>query len=153
MLPIQVFWPGEFYGLYSPWVTKSQTRLSKFHFLLVLSIQKGGCCFLLLWLFWKTHNSDCSEKIIILFTCMGWNWNKIWKQEKKKIVLAFSYMSVPFSSAIANFSSLQLYFSLNIYFIHSSFFLSTRLFHSLSQLLIAFLTLPLFDSFIVLPWT
>ena len=27
-----VFWPGEFHGLYSPWVTKSQTRLSDFHF-------------------------------------------------------------------------------------------------------------------------
>ena len=25
-------WPGEFHGLYSPWVTKSWTRLSSFHF-------------------------------------------------------------------------------------------------------------------------
>ena len=24
-LPTPVFWPGEFHGLYSPWVTKSQT--------------------------------------------------------------------------------------------------------------------------------
>ena len=71
--------------------------------------------------------------------------------KKKKIVLAFSYMSVPFSSAIANLSSLQLYFFLNIYSIHSSLSLSTRLFLSLSQLLIAFLTLPSFDSFILLP--
>ena len=31
-LPPPVFWPGEFHGLYSPWVTKSQTRLSDFHF-------------------------------------------------------------------------------------------------------------------------
>ena len=31
-LPTPVFWPGEFHGLYSPWVTKSQTRLSNFHF-------------------------------------------------------------------------------------------------------------------------
>ena len=28
--PLQ-FWPGESSGLYSPWVTKSQTRLSDFH--------------------------------------------------------------------------------------------------------------------------
>ena len=27
-----VFWPGEFQGLYSPWVTNSLTRLSDFHF-------------------------------------------------------------------------------------------------------------------------
>ena len=70
-------------------VTKSRTRLSKFHFhLVLLSIRKGGCYFLLLRLFClsgrKTHNSHCSEKIIILFTCMGWNWNRNWKQEKKK---------------------------------------------------------------------
>ena len=26
-----VFWPGELHGLYSPWVAKSQTRLSVFH--------------------------------------------------------------------------------------------------------------------------
>ena len=25
------FWPGEFYGLYSPWGRKSGTRLSDFH--------------------------------------------------------------------------------------------------------------------------
>ena len=25
-----VFWPREFHGLYSPWLTKSQTRLSDF---------------------------------------------------------------------------------------------------------------------------
>ena len=31
-LPTPVFWPREFHGLYSPWVTKSQTRLSNFHF-------------------------------------------------------------------------------------------------------------------------
>ena len=31
-LPTPVFWPGEFHGLYSPWVTKSQTRLSDFRF-------------------------------------------------------------------------------------------------------------------------
>ena len=31
-LPTPIFWPGEFHGLYSPWVTKSQTRLSDFHF-------------------------------------------------------------------------------------------------------------------------
>ena len=27
-----VFWPGEFYGLYTHWVTKSQTQLSDFPF-------------------------------------------------------------------------------------------------------------------------
>ena len=27
-----VFWPGEFHGLYSPWRSQSQTRLSDFHF-------------------------------------------------------------------------------------------------------------------------
>ena len=27
-----VFWLGEFHGLYSPWVVKSRTRLSNFHF-------------------------------------------------------------------------------------------------------------------------
>ena len=27
-----VLWPGEFHRLYSPWVTKSWTRLSNFHF-------------------------------------------------------------------------------------------------------------------------
>ena len=27
-----VFWPGECHGLYSPWVAKSQTKLSDFHF-------------------------------------------------------------------------------------------------------------------------
>ena len=32
-LPTPVFWPGEFHGLYSPWVTKSQTWLSDFHFI------------------------------------------------------------------------------------------------------------------------
>ena len=31
-LPTPVFWPREFHGLYSPWVTKSQTLLSDFHF-------------------------------------------------------------------------------------------------------------------------
>ena len=31
-LPTPVFWPGEFLGLYSPWVAKSWTRLSDFHF-------------------------------------------------------------------------------------------------------------------------
>ena len=36
-LPTPVFWPGEFHGQrslagYSPWVTKSQTRLRNFHF-------------------------------------------------------------------------------------------------------------------------
>ena len=31
-LPTPVFWPGEFHGLYSPWVTKSWTWLSDFHF-------------------------------------------------------------------------------------------------------------------------
>ena len=30
-LPTPVFWPGEFYGLYSPWVAKSQTWLCDFH--------------------------------------------------------------------------------------------------------------------------
>ena len=31
-LPNPSFWPGECHGLYSPWVAKSQTRLSNFHF-------------------------------------------------------------------------------------------------------------------------
>ena len=31
-LPTPLFWSGEFHGLYSPWVAKSQTRLSNFHF-------------------------------------------------------------------------------------------------------------------------
>ena len=31
-LPTPVFWPKEFRGLYSPWVTKSRTRLNNFHF-------------------------------------------------------------------------------------------------------------------------
>ena len=31
-LPTAVFWPGEFHGLYSPWVAKSWTWLSDFHF-------------------------------------------------------------------------------------------------------------------------
>jgi len=31
-LPTPAFWPGEFRGLYSPWVAKSQTQLSDFHF-------------------------------------------------------------------------------------------------------------------------
>ena len=31
-LPTPVFWPGEFHGLYSPWVAKSWTRLNDFHF-------------------------------------------------------------------------------------------------------------------------
>ena len=31
-LPTPVFWPGEFYGLYSCGVSKSWTRLSNFHF-------------------------------------------------------------------------------------------------------------------------
>ena len=30
--PTPVFWPGESHGLYSPWVTKSWTQLSDFHF-------------------------------------------------------------------------------------------------------------------------
>ena len=37
-IPTSVFWPGEFYGLYSPWVTKSWTQLSHFHF----TIPSGG---------------------------------------------------------------------------------------------------------------
>ena len=32
-LPTPVFWPGEFHRLYSPWVIKSQTQLSDFHYL------------------------------------------------------------------------------------------------------------------------
>ena len=31
-----MFWPGEFHGLYGPWVTKSQTRLSDFHLVVFL---------------------------------------------------------------------------------------------------------------------
>ena len=31
-LPTPVLWPGEFHGLYSQWLTKSQTWLSNFHF-------------------------------------------------------------------------------------------------------------------------
>ena len=31
-LPTPVFWPGEFHGLYSPWIAKSWTRLNDFHF-------------------------------------------------------------------------------------------------------------------------
>ena len=31
-LPTPVFWPGEFHGLYSPWVANSRTWLSNFHF-------------------------------------------------------------------------------------------------------------------------
>ena len=31
-LSTSVFWPGEFHGLYSPWVPESQTRLSYVHF-------------------------------------------------------------------------------------------------------------------------
>ena len=31
-LPTPVFWPGEFHGLYNPWVTKTWARLSEFHF-------------------------------------------------------------------------------------------------------------------------
>ena len=31
ILPTPVFWPGEFHGLYSQWVARSQTRLSDFH--------------------------------------------------------------------------------------------------------------------------
>ena len=30
--PTPVFWPGEFHGIYSPWVAKSWTWLSDFHF-------------------------------------------------------------------------------------------------------------------------
>ena len=30
-----IFWPGEFHGLYTAWVTKSQTRLSDCHFTLL----------------------------------------------------------------------------------------------------------------------
>ena len=30
-LPTPVFWPGEFHGLYSPWIAKSQTRMDNFH--------------------------------------------------------------------------------------------------------------------------
>ena len=32
MLPIQVFWPGEFHGCIAHGVTKSGTQLSYFHF-------------------------------------------------------------------------------------------------------------------------
>ena len=31
-LPTPVFWLGELHELYSPWVTKSRTQLSNFHF-------------------------------------------------------------------------------------------------------------------------
>ena len=41
-LPTPVFWPGEFHGLYSPWVTKSQTQLSDFHFQRTLWGFPGG---------------------------------------------------------------------------------------------------------------
>jgi len=37
MLPTLVFWPGEFHGLFIHGVTKSQTWLSDFHFLHLLS--------------------------------------------------------------------------------------------------------------------
>ena len=40
-LPTPVFWSGEFHGLCSPWgLTKSQTRLSDFHFHLLLMVLK-----------------------------------------------------------------------------------------------------------------
>ena len=29
---LQLFWPGEFHGLYRPWGRKSRTQLSNFHF-------------------------------------------------------------------------------------------------------------------------
>ena len=35
-LPTPVFWPGELLGMYSsPWVTKSETRLSDFHIIIM----------------------------------------------------------------------------------------------------------------------
>ena len=40
-LPTPVFWPGEFHGLYSPWVAKSQTQLSDFHFLITFQAVHG----------------------------------------------------------------------------------------------------------------
>ena len=49
-LPTPVFWPGEFHGLYSPWVTKSWTQLSDFHFhflrvsLIALIVGKQSAC-------------------------------------------------------------------------------------------------------------
>ena len=42
-LPIPVFWPREFHGLYSHGVSKSQKWLSNFHFHLKLS--QHCCCF------------------------------------------------------------------------------------------------------------
>ena len=36
-LPIPVFWPGEFHGLYSPWGHKELARLSDFHFTSLLN--------------------------------------------------------------------------------------------------------------------
>ena len=44
-LPAPVFWPGEFYRLYSPWVTK--TQLSHFHFLLTLITNERDVCLFL----------------------------------------------------------------------------------------------------------
>ena len=37
-LPTPVFWPGEFHGLYNPWVANSQTQLSDSHFLSLSAI-------------------------------------------------------------------------------------------------------------------
>ena len=41
-LPTPVFWPGEFHGLCSPWVARSQTRLRDFHFQRTLRGFPGG---------------------------------------------------------------------------------------------------------------
>ena len=60
-LPTPVFWPGEFHGLYSSWVTKSRTRQSNFHthfklcsyskciYLNFVFLLKGNCFTILCW--------------------------------------------------------------------------------------------------------
>ena len=79
-LPIPVFWPGEFHGLYSRGVTKSQTRLSDFHFQFVgfYRVPSSAACFsffsfCLIYCIWGVLSADCKAVVpLICGFCPQW---------------------------------------------------------------------------------
>ena len=73
-LPAPVFWPGEFHGLYSPWVAKSWTPLSNFQKQITRDLQGAplslSCILNHLSLVWPKNKWDVGSWKISIF-CTG----------------------------------------------------------------------------------
>ena len=93
-LPTPVFWPGEFCRLYGPWVAKSQTQLSDFHFHFATGRTIAVfICFYFTIYFKKGHgltiesqhgqHIGLAKKFIGIFCKMSWkSLNKLFDQPK-----------------------------------------------------------------------